>query len=234
MIKKILTYLCFVLLFLSFNSNVNLAQTVGLNFTAALPQGEFKDNVDNAGWGVSAHATLFTPGPTLPFTVGLNLGFINYGNESRKAPWSYTIPDANVDVTRTNNIVNFHVLFQVSPFNSPVKPYLEGLFGGNYLFTTTKVESDYLDKSLTETTNQDDFAWSYGGGGGIMIKLTDLADPVGSIWLDLKARYLLGTEAEYLKEGSVEINTTNGTAIYHLSRSKTDLLTIHIGVVAEF
>jgi len=231
--KKILVGLLATLAFLFISSNQLLSQSVGLNFTLALPQGEFKDNVDNLGWGFSGHAAIFTPGPALPFTVGLNLGFINYGNESRRAAWSYTIPDAYVDVTRTNNIFNFHLLFQVSPFSTPVKPYIEGLFGGNYLFTTTEVKSDYLDKNLTETTNQDDFGWSYGAGGGFMIRLTDI-EPAGSLWLDFKARYLLGTEAEYLKEGSVIINTTNGSATYHLSRSKVDLLTLHVGVVAEF
>lgn len=231
--KKILVGLLAALAFLFISSNQLLAQSVGLNFTLALPQGEFKNNVDNLGWGFSGHAAIFTPGPALPFTVGLNLGFINYGNESRRAAWSYTIPDAYVDVTRTNNIFNFHLLFQVSPFSTPVKPYIEGLFGGNYLFTTTEVKSDYLDKNLTETTNQDDFGWSYGAGGGFMIRLTDI-EPAGSLWLDFKVRYLLGTEAEYLKEGSVVINTANGSATYHLSRSKVDLLTLHVGVIAEF
>ncbi len=231
--KKLLTGLLLGFSFLSINSDFYYAQSVGLNFTLAIPQGEFKDNVDNLGWGISGHAAIFTPGPAIPFTVGLNLGFINYGNESRRAAWSNTIPDAYVDVTRTNNIVNFHLLFQVSPFSAPVKPYIEGLFGGNYLFTTTEVKSDYLDKNLTETTNQDDFAWSYGAGGGFMIRLTDL-EPTGTLWLDFKARYLFGTEAEYLKEGSVIINTTTGSATYRLSRSKVDLLTLHIGVIAEF
>jgi hypothetical protein len=66
-----------------------------------------------------------------------------------------------------------------------------------------------------------------------MIRLTDL-EPTGTLWLDFKARYLFGTEAEYLKEGSVIINTTTGNATYRLSRSKVDLLTLHIGVIAEF
>ncbi len=226
--KRILVKLLLFASFLIIVSNSSFGQAAGLNFTIALPQGEFKDNVDNLGWGISGHAVIFTPGPAIPFTVGLNLGFINYGNESRRAAWSNTIPDAYVDVTRTNNIFNFHLLFQISPFSTPVKPYFEGLFGGNYLFTTTEVESDYLDKNLTETTNQDDFAWSYGAGGGIMVKLTELEESTGSIWLDFKARYLFGTEAEYLKEGSVIINETNGSATYHLSKSKVDLLRFYV------
>jgi hypothetical protein len=55
---------------------------------------------------------------------------------------------------------------------------------------------------------------------------------MGSLYLDLKARYLFGSEAEYLKEGSVIVE--NGRVTYDVSRSKTDLLQIHLGVMAYF
>lgn len=54
----------------------------------------------------------------------------------------------------------------------------------------------------------------------------------GALFLDLKVRYLIGSEAEYLKEGSVDISTVPVT--YKVSKSKTDLLTAHAGVVAYF
>ncbi|MCX6151209.1 MAG: hypothetical protein NTX22_11835 [Ignavibacteriales bacterium] len=214
------------------------AQSGGLNLMVALPQGEFKENVDKVGFGVSGHFTLFKTGPSLPFTVGINAGYINYGNEKRTAPLSETIYEIPVEVNRTNNLVNFHLLFQISPFNGPVKPYLDVLMGGNYLFTTSEVKSQGNEKSFASTTNQDDFSWSY-GGGGLLIKLADL-EPTGeamapaSIWLDLKVRYLFGTEAEYLKEGSISQDPVTKLAVYQYSKSKTDLITIHLGIVAEF
>ena len=53
-----------------------------------------------------------------------------------------------------------------------------------------------------------------------------------SFFIDLKARYLLGTEAEYLKEGSVVVE--NGQVTYEVSKSKTDLLTVQFGVIYFF
>lgn len=210
------------------------AQEAGLNFTLGFPMGEFKDNVKRTGFGVSGQFLLFTPTVQNPFSVGLNLEYINYGSESRTEPFSLTIPDVFVDVNRTNNIVNFHVLFQIALPYGKIRPYGEALFGGSYIFTETTIKSRGTEE-VASSTNFDDFAWSYGAGGGFLIQVyssDNPADKVSSVFIDLKARYLYGSEAEYLKEGSVSIE--NGNVIYNTSRSKTDLLTAHIGAVVYF
>ncbi len=212
-------------------SNI-FAQSAGINFTLGFPMNEFKENVSRTGVGGSLHFVLFDPVPVAPFTAGINIGYINYGSESRREPFSMTIPDVTVDVDRTNNITNFHLLFQLMFPTGPVRPYVEGLFGGAYIFTQTSIKSSGQQEVAT-STNFDDFAWSYGGGGGFLIHLLSAPgsyERFGSLFLDFKVRYLLGTEAEYLKEGSVTIQ--NGKAYYEVSRSKTDLLTVHLGVVA--
>ena len=208
------------------------AQTVGGSFVLGFPQGEFKDKVDNLGYGLQLHGTLFSPSAANPVTIGLNLGYMIYGSETSSRPLSEYIPDVFVDVNRTNNIAHFHVLLQVSPMMTSVRPYLEGLFGGAYLFTTTKVESKYSGQNVFESTNLDAFTWSYGFGGGLLIKLKDGLGSVSSLFLDLKARYIFGSEAKYLTENDVEIY--NGRAYYNVQKSKTDLLTINLGVVAYF
>jgi len=223
--KKILA------LFLLFSISVS-AQTLGGSFVVGVPKGEFKDRVNTIGFGLQVHGTLFTPTDRSPVTVGLNMGFMVYGNESSIRPLSESIPDVLVDVNRTNNLANLHFLLQVSPFMGDVRPYIEGLFGGAYLFTTTKVESSYSGQGVFESTNLDDFTWSYGGGFGMLIKLTNKIGSINNLFLDLKARYIFGTEAQYLKEGSVTI--VNGKAYYDVQKSKTDLLTINVGVVAYF
>jgi len=224
--------LLLLLFFSLISGNRLLAQSAGLNVMIGLPQGEFKDNVDRTGWGISGHFLLLPQTEQNPFSIGLNVGYLNYGNESRREPFSMTIPDVTVDVDRTNNLVNFHFLFQAMWPTGTVKPYIEGLFGGSYMFTETTINSRGTDE-VASSTNFDDFAWSYGGGGGLLIKLISTPDQqISSVYLDLKARYLAGTKAEYLKEGSVVIQ--RGKAFYDVIESKTDLLTIHAGVVVEF
>jgi hypothetical protein len=152
--------------------------------------------------------------------------------ESRKEPWSLTIPDVFLDVDRTNNLLNFHIVFEVGLPTGRIRPYIQGLFGGEYLFTQTSVSGVNGQETIASTTNYDDWAWSYGAGGGFCILLT--GDPVteaGAIYLDLKGRYLFGSEAVYLKEGDVQYN--GAQVIYHPSKSKTDMLTVHLGIRAS-
>jgi hypothetical protein len=69
-----------IITFLFINSN-SFAQSGGVNFTLAFPIGEFKDNVDRLGVGGSIHFLFWDQTSSLPFSFGLNLGFINYGIE---------------------------------------------------------------------------------------------------------------------------------------------------------
>lgn len=221
-----------IFLFLLFAASANYAQTLSGSFMLGLPQGEFKKNVDKLGYGLQVQGTLSTPGTFSPFTIGASLGYMIYGSESRKVPLSVYVPDITVDVDRSYNLANFHLLALISPLPGPIKPYIEGLVGGSYIFTTTEVKGENNNEDFASSTNFDDFAFSYGFGGGVLINLVPGLGVGPDIYLDLKARYLLGSESEYLTEGSVEV--TNGSVIYHPKKSATDLLSIHIGVAAYF
>ena len=231
---KIKFILILLIILGSFLSKPETAQTLGGSFMLGSPQGEFRDNVDRLGYGIQIHGTIWTPGKLHPFTDGLNLGYLVYGEESSSRPLSNTIPDVFVDVDRTNSLVNFHLLFQVAPFTGTWRPYAEGLFGGAYIFTKTSVESEWSNENVFETTNFDDFTWSYGAGGGLLIQILRDEGELAALFLDLKARYVFGTNAQYLREGDIVVNPANGSVTYYVSESQTDLLTFHIGVVAYF
>ncbi|MBI1937579.1 MAG: hypothetical protein HYS25_05590 [Ignavibacteriales bacterium] len=208
------------------------AQTIGGSIMIGSPQGEFRTNVDRLGYGLQLHGTFWTPNEERPFTIGLNIGYMIYGEMTEHRPLSEYIPDVNVEVSRTNSLANFHFLMQVSPFNGTLKPYIDGLFGGAYIFTSTNVKSESTQESFAESTNWDDFTWSYGGGVGLLIQLAEDLGDVKNLYLDLKARYVYGSEASYLTENDVEVS--NGKVYYYPRKSKTDLLTFHIGVTAYF
>jgi len=225
--SKIIITLFTVFILFVFSNHSN-AQLAGINLSLALPQGEFGEQVDNIGYGLSGEFMLFSPRPLSPFGIGFNLGYYVYGNESRSEPM-YNIPEVFLRVDRTNNLVNFHVVFEVGLPTGRIRPYVQGLFGGQYLFTETSVKNERNAEEFASSTNYDDWAWSYGGGGGISILLAgDSVTEIGAIYLDFKGRYLFGSEAAYLKEGSVEVIGQQVT--YHPSKSKTDVLTIHAGV----
>lgn len=227
-------YLVLLLVLFVYGISIN-AQSAGLNLTLAFPDGEFKEQLKRTGIGISMEGLILGPSAYSPFGIGASFSFLNYGNETRRAPWSNTIPDVTVDVERTNNILHMHLLFRIAPQMEVVKPYVDLLFGGSYLFTDTKVISSKKGEEVTSSTNFDDWAWNYGFGGGIMFKVYENPNEnMGKIFVDLKVRMLKGSTAEYLKEGDVIVNTSNGTVTYRTSRSKTDMITANLGVVAYF
>jgi hypothetical protein len=220
--------LLIVLLFAGSVTTLN-AQSGGLYFSLAFPMGEFEENVKQTGVGLNGEFFFLTPKPKMPVGLGLNFAYYIYGTEKRTEAFQPNIPEVRVDVERTNNLTNFHLVFLVAPAYGRFRPYLEGLFGGAYFYTESSVKSRYNDEPIAQDVNFDDWAWSYGVGGGLTYLVS--GDPKinnDAVFVDFKVRYLYGSEAEYLKKGSIIID--NGQLIYDVSKSKTDLLSAHLGV----
>ncbi|MFH1943269.1 MAG: hypothetical protein ABIL68_14295 [bacterium] len=208
----------------------------GGNLTIGLPQNEFKDNVQNTGFGGTGNFSFHFP--QTPLAIGISGTFLIYGSETREEPFSTTIPDVFVDVATTNNIVMGHVLLRLQPPRGIVKPYLDGLFGLNYLWTRTTIKNQSNNEEVASSTNFDDITFGYGFGGGLMIRVYDASsrrnrrNGLNAVYIDLGLRYLRGGEAEYLKEGSIRIE--NGRVRYDVNKSTTDILMIHIGASITF
>lgn len=205
----------------------------GLHFLAGFPQGEFEDAVDANAYGGGLNF-LWSPSRS-PFGIGVSLGILNYGSESRREPFSTTIPDVTVEVTASNNMFQGQMLLRAQPKRGDFRPYADALFGLNYLWTETKItDADNDAEEVASSTNQDDAALSYGAGGGIMFRIYSSTPPGDqfTILIDVGARYLFGGEAEYLKEGS--IRRENGEVTYDVIKSETDLAMIQVGIVGTF
>ncbi|MFC1569647.1 hypothetical protein ACFL4L_05385 [bacterium] len=204
----------------------------GAHFTIGYPQKEFSDNLDVVGFG-GGGSFLFRL-PNTPVSIGAGLDFYIYGSETRQEPWSKTIPDVYMDVSRTNSIFQGFLMMRLQPSTTPVTPYADGLLGFNYLVTSTSVKDQSTDEEIASSTNFDDAAFCYGGGAGLLIRVfegeTDESDY--AIDIDLGFRYLNGGEAEYLKKGDIEIE--NGKVFYYPNESRTDLVTVIIGVNFHF
>ena len=206
----------------------------GLNFQLGFPTGEYKDQVDKTAVGLAGDI-LYSPHNS-PFGIGLSLGWFLVGSEKRKEPFSTTIPDVTVDVKTENGLAQFMILARMQLKSGPIQPYADGILGINYLYTKTTIENASNGEEVASSTNSDDNTFAYGFGGGAMIKVYE-GEVKGSarplqVFIDLRIRYTLGGEAEYLKEGS--IRRVSGDVIYDITRSRTDITTFHIGVAADF
>jgi hypothetical protein len=207
------------------------------DFVIGVPSGEFKDQLDKNGYGGSARA-LWRP-EDQPILLGIEGGFLILGHESRREPFSTTIPDVTVEVVTDNNLVQGDFLLRLQPPRGTVRPYLDGLIGFNYLFTKTTIKNASNDEEVASSTNFDDTTINYGGGGGLMFVVYKGKPPANpddaslkDVMIDLGVRYVAGGQARYLKKGS--ISRQEGQVRYRVSESKTDLLAIRVGVAVEF
>lgn len=205
---------------------------VGGGLILGIPQGEFGDATDNVGFGASGMALYQFP--LTPIALGVEGTFMIYGRERFNVPLgSGPLGNVRVDVVTDNNIAQGHLVLRLlPPLPGPITPYADALLGFSYFWTQSRVEDDDFgdDEPVFDSVNFDDFAFSYGFSGGIGIRLHQSFS--GSLLLDLRVRYLLGGEAEYLQDD--DFNPDGSIDFSEVDRSRTDLLIPQIGVIFRF
>ena len=213
----------------------------GIGLLGGFPTGEFGENVKNPGIGISGYLGYMIP--RTPAVVGLDLGYMIYGHERRTEQFSLTIPDVLVGVVTENNIFSMNAFLRLQTNPAPLRFYVEGFVGFHYLFTSTSIEnvdrSPFSGEDIVSSRNLDDFAFTKGVGGGILIEVwrggedrTPQNRTLRSVSLELRMRYHDGSEADYLKRG--DIVRRSGTAELNITKSTTDLVTAHFGVTMDF
>jgi|SRR5262245_30055122 len=195
---------------------------LGVYFLTVVPRGEFSENLTNNSYGAGVQG-LVRIGSS-PFLVGGDLALVIYGYESRRDP---TIPDR---VTTSNFIFVPHFVVRAQPRSGFIRPYVDGLIGLKYLWTETSIPDISVDEGAVNDINLSDTAFSYGVGGGLQISPTKERE--SRFMLDIGVRYLRGGRAEYLREGS--IREVNGTLVYDVFSSRTDVLAVQVGVTVHF
>ena len=212
----------------------------GIGILGGFPSGEFGENVKNPGIGLSGYVGYVIP--RTPAVIGLDLGYLIYGHERRTEQFSLTIPDVLVGVVTENNIFSMNAFLRLmTGTTSPLRFYVEGVVGFNYLFTSTTIEDlpRFSGEEIASSTNLDDFAFTKGVGGGVLIEVWGAGEDrtpqnrtVRSVSLEVRMRYHDGSEADYLKRG--DIVRRSGTAELNITKSTTDLITAHLGFAVDF
>jgi hypothetical protein len=182
--------------------------------------------------------------PDWPVMLGAEICFLNYGRDSSTEIIHTSIDQVEGRLTTTNDIVMGHLVVRIQPRSGRVRPYLDGLFGFKNLTTDTRVTAPNLASdpnepfgtaTIASENEVDDTVLSYGPGVGVDIRLLEWSEAESvraEIRLNLGARYLFGSRAKYLKEGSVR--RQDGQVFFDVLRSKTDMLVAQIGLSVEF
>ncbi len=208
----------------------------------AFPAGEFRNNVPENGIGASV--SLAAPIGGTPFMIGGELGFLVYGYESRKEPFSVADPDFRVRQTTWNNIMQAHLFLRWLSARENVRFFFEGLVGFKYFFTDSHlVDVGYAEGyPIGKTTNLSDHAFSYGLGAGLSLRLRRQREESevngkrrkerSGLLLELGARYLAGSRADYLRKGSIE--RVGEEVTWTADHSRTSIVVPFIGIRWEF
>lgn len=239
--KKLLFLLISTTLFIILEKPVSAQElNAGLNLQIVYPQNEFNESIETEGYGVNLNGLYRFP--QSPFGLGLDFNFINFGRDTRDEPLSSTIPDLTVRVENEYNLVQGLVAARVQRPDGVVRPFAEGLAGFNYFYTQTSIENrrNQGDEPIATDTNFEDWGFAWGGGGGLMIRVFDRRgsenltpdNPLAAGYINLGVRYLNGSEAEYLREGSIIIE--NGNVTYETLKSRTDMLVVQFGFLMRF
>ena len=210
----------------------------GIGPVVGIPTGEFGENVTEPGIGITGYGGYRLPGS--PAIIGLSIGYMVYGRESRRERFSLTIPDVTVRVVTENNIVVSDLFLRLQQREGVLRPYVEGLLGFHYLFTKTSINDipTLYENDIASSVNFDDVAFTYGGSAGFMIRLYDGTEKrqtrpgsVKTVSLDFRIRYLNGSNASYLKRG--DLVRSSGTVTLNTTRSRTNITTIFLGVAVD-
>lgn len=229
------------------NKERHFSGLFGVGIIRGGAQGEFKREMNNQIRGIDLYGG-YSP-PNLSFAIGADVAYMNYGAENtwQRLGTSGTNP-LYVSVNTNYNVVTAHSFIRYQPNFGFINPYIEGLIGVNYFYTVshTEQEEGVGGPSFADNTNLSDLGLSYGIGGGVSFKLfsirPDMENGVvvgykDAIYLDARIRYLLGSTQKYLKEGSIVIvKDANGNDVtaYIPSESKTDMISIQVGVSFRF
>lgn len=196
-----------------------------LSFIQSRPQDSFAQNI-GLGYGLDG-AYLIKLDHAGIFGLRADAGFLQYGNESKRVPFSSTVGGrVQVDVSTTNYILPLSIGPQIMWPKGSVRPYANVGVGGQFFWTQSSVEGSDNASPIASTTNQWDKTLTWVAGGGINVPLYEKRF---NVLLDIGAQYVNGGRARYLKPGSIEDLPDSQIRITSME-SNTHMVLVKFGV----
>ena len=195
----------------------------------ATPTGPFAENVD-FGFGLGGHGRYVVDDGGI-LSLRLDLGFINYGNETIRI--CVILPcRVTGDLTTDNNIFLLGIGPEIGGGSGSIRMYANASIGFAHFSTTSSVNgSNDVGNPFASSTNFQDatFAWTAGPG----LQLRVWTDEQTSVSLDVFARYNGNGEARYLRKGDIQ-DQPDGSVLLNPRKSETNFWTIGLGVSARW
>jgi hypothetical protein len=225
--KKMKKYFSTItLLIIILTIKIEAQPSASVYFTTAIPVNDYRLLDSETGYGGNLEIFFFSPSKQKPLGMGISLSYFGQGLYFYEDPCNC---ETYLGDNRANNFTNLHLVFQLAPTGGTVRPYLETLFGGSYIFSNSQIFTlDYIPVNLFI----DDWAWSYGVGGGFKFLLGADDDGGGSLYLDLKGRYLISSDVSLLDRNSIRY--ANDAFYYSVNETQINFVAVQIGMVFYF
>ena len=101
-----------------------------INIFLGDPQGDFQDNLDRIAIGINGSVAFAVP--TSPIQLGVEMGIMTYGSDTRRENFNPNIPEVTVRVETSYDILTGHFFLRYETPTPTVRPYIDGLIGFNY------------------------------------------------------------------------------------------------------
>jgi len=213
-----------LVLFFFASLSIQAQSHFGLNIQMGVPINQFRDNTEAIGFGFGGY--LLIPVSDSPLHLGLDLNYLIYGSDTKKEEVLINGFLDKYEIETNNNILLGHFVARLIPKTDFVlQPYFDAMLGFKYLYTRSKITDDTSSDPLETNTDFYDWAFSYGGAGGVHVGLGD------NFKLELRILYLNGAKAKYLEKGSIQQDPNNpNLLIFDTKKSKTDMIIPQIGI----
>lgn len=213
-------------LFLIATNNLIAQPSVSFYFTTAIPVNDYQNFDDEFGYGGSLEYFFISPSKPKPIGLGVSFSYFGQGLYFYEDPCDC---ETYVGDNRANNFFNMNIILQVAPTGGTIRPYLETFFGGSYIYSNTNIITpDYASVHLFI----DDWAWTYGAGGGFKFLIGSEENENGSLFLDLKGRYLMSSDVDLLNRNSLRY--ANNQFYDSVKETQLNFVALQIGIVFYF
>jgi hypothetical protein len=192
----------------------------------AIPVGELADKIDrNLGYGGNLGFVLNPSKSNNFFQIGADLGLEYMGKDKKEI--------GGIPMKTTSGLFTAHLVMRLRiQTESFIKPYVDILGGGKFIFVTTKYNNNVIATALdiednTIFGNQSASVWSYGLGGGISIRRE-------TIGLDIRILYLAGGQVSFISPENFQQDDQGEIYYESVPIKRTDLIFPQVGFSLDF
>lgn len=215
-------------------SSAEVRENVQIHAMAEFPAGDLAQHRSLPGLGGGLYGGARLVG--VPLVLGLSVSSIAYQDSEFSEPIA-NVSTAKLATSVSTVFFNGHLHARFQPFNSWIRPYVEGSLGGSRVSieVVRKIEENSGGELILPTHESDaSYVGSYGFGGGVQVQI-GFNQPPDEVYyrtfLTLGFRSLSGGEVRFPREGSA---TVNGNALtFYTVPSRYESFTILFGVLGE-